>query len=171
MRRAVSLVSLLVAAGLAGQPLLAQTPAAPTAGIEKTFDATIDPKEMGGWMKVMAAEPNHVSAPHDKANAEYVLKQFKDWGWDARIETFNVLYPTPLKVSLEMVKPAFKATLTEKPVPGDASSSRTKDQLPAYVAFRGLLSMSTISFWASDIAVRQPCDCVWAFGRGSYPAI
>ena len=137
MRRAVSLVSLLVAASLAGQPLLAQTPAAPTAGIEKTFDATIDPKEMGGWMKVMAAEPNHVSAPHDKANAEYVLKQFKDWGWDARIETFNVLYPTPLKVSLEMVKPAFKATLTEKPVPGDASSSRTKDQLPAYVAFQG----------------------------------
>ena len=138
MRRAVSLVSLLVAAGLATQPLLAQTPpAAPTADIEKKFDAVIDPKEMGGWMKVMAAEPNHVGSPHDKANAELTLKQFKDWGWDAKIETFKVLYPTPLKVSLEMLKPAFKATLTEKPVPGDASSSRTKDELPAYVAFQG----------------------------------
>ena len=52
---------------------------------------------MGGWMKTMAAEPNHVGSPHDKANAELVLKQFKDWGWDAKIETFKVLYPTPIE--------------------------------------------------------------------------
>ncbi|HVY90452.1 MAG TPA: M28 family peptidase, partial [Hyphomonadaceae bacterium] len=85
-----------------------------------------------------AAEPNHVSSAHDKANAEMILKQFQDWGWDAKIETFRVLYPTPTKVALEMVgKNAFKATLTEKPIPGDATSSRTKDELPAYVAFQG----------------------------------
>ena len=54
----------------------------------------------------MAAEPNHVGSPHDKANAEFTLQQFKDWGWDAKIETFQVLYPTPKKVALELIRQA-----------------------------------------------------------------
>jgi N-acetylated-alpha-linked acidic dipeptidase len=108
------------------------------ADLETQFDAAISPAEMGEWMKTMAAEPNHVSSAHNKLNAEMTLKQFKDWGWDAKIETVKVLYPTPLQVGLELVgKKTFKATLTEAPIPGDATSSRTKDQLPAYVAFQG----------------------------------
>ena len=106
--------------------------------IEKAFDAAISPAEMDGWMKTMAAEPNHVGSTHDKTNAEETLALFKSWGWDAKIETFKVLYPTPLKVAVELTGPSgFKATLTEKPVPGDPTSSRTKDELPAYVAFQG----------------------------------
>ena len=31
----------------------------------------------------------------------------------------------------------FKATLTEAPIPGDETSARTKDALPAYVAYQG----------------------------------
>src|SRR5262249_59950298 len=113
-------------------------PANPLADLEKKFDASINNAEMGGWMKTMAAEPNHVGSAHDKANAEMTLKQFKDWGWDAKIETYKVLYPTPIQVGLELVgKKSFKATVTEAPIPGDATSSRTKDELPAYVAFQG----------------------------------
>ena len=128
---AFSLVTLVAApARMQGAPSAAD--------VEKQFDTAISPTEMGDWMKTMAAEPNHVSSAHDKANAEMTLKQFKDWGWDARIETFRVLYPTPIQVGLELEgKKAFKATLTEAPVPGDATSSRTKDELPAYVAFQG----------------------------------
>jgi len=59
--------------------------------LERRFDALIDTSEMGGWMKVMAAEPNHVGSAHNKANAEMVLQQFKSWGWDAHIETFDVV--------------------------------------------------------------------------------
>jgi N-acetylated-alpha-linked acidic dipeptidase len=143
MRKLISTVAFAAAAGfMIATPVLSQTadkPApAPTAELEKKFDAAIDPAEMGAWMKIMAAEPNHVGSTHDKANAEFTLKQFQDWGWDAKIETFQVLYPTPKKVALELKgKQAFKATLTEKPIPGDATSSRTKDELPAYVAFQG----------------------------------
>ena len=128
---AFSLVTLVAApARMQGAPSAAD--------VEKQFDTAISPTEMGDWMKTMAAEPNHVSSAHDKANAEMTLKQFKDWGWDARIETFRVLYPTPIQVGLELEgKKAFKATLTEAPVPGDSTSSRTKDELPAYVAFQG----------------------------------
>jgi N-acetylated-alpha-linked acidic dipeptidase len=135
MRRSVFLAASLLAAGLLATPVLSQQ--AP-ANIESRFDAFIAPKEMDGWMKKMAAEPNHVGSPHDKANAEDTLARFKAWGWDAKIETFDVLYPTPTRVSLDLVAPRrFKATLTEGPVAGDATSSRTKDELPAYVAFQG----------------------------------
>ncbi|CAN5303434.1 transferrin receptor-like dimerization domain-containing protein [soil metagenome] len=141
MRRAVTILALLLAVA-ASAPLAQPAPPAATAtsnaDLERRFDASIDPAEMGGWMKTMAAEPNHVGSPHDKANAEMVLAQFKEWGWDAKIETFEVLYPTPISETLEIVGPRpFKATLTEAPVPGDASSAKTKDQLPAYVAFGG----------------------------------
>jgi len=134
MRRLARGMSLLIAASLSTVPGHSQV--APD--IDKAFDAAIIPAEMDGWMKTMAAEPNHVGSAHDKANAEMTLSQFASWGWDAKIETFKVLYPTPIKVALELQGPnGFKATLTEKPVPGDQTSSRTKDELPAYVAFQG----------------------------------
>jgi N-acetylated-alpha-linked acidic dipeptidase len=135
MRKSVLFAASLLAIGLLAAPVLSQQ--AP-ADIESRFDTFISSKEMDGWMKKMAAEPNHVGSPHDKANAEDTLARFKAWGWDAKIEAFDVLYPTPLRVSLDLVTPRrFKATLTERPVPGDATSSRTKDELPAYVAFQG----------------------------------
>jgi N-acetylated-alpha-linked acidic dipeptidase len=119
----------------------AQAPAqtAPNAAdLEHQFDAAINPTEMGEWMRTMAAEPNHVGSPHDRANAEWVMAQFRSWGWDARIETFQVLYPTPIRVALDLVSPnSFSATLTEAPIDGDATSSRTEHELPAYVAFQG----------------------------------
>jgi N-acetylated-alpha-linked acidic dipeptidase len=106
--------------------------------LEKSFDAAIHPDDLRDWMKAMAAEPNHVGSPHDKANAEYELGLLKGWGWDAHIETFEVLYPTPISESLELTgdKP-FKATLTEGPVPGDASTEQVAAELPAYVAYQG----------------------------------
>jgi len=137
MRHPISTSLVLTAALFGINPLSAQT-APGTADLERRFDAMIDPMEMSGWMKTMAAEPNHVGSAHDKANAESVLAQFKDWGWDAHIETFQVLYPTPLSETLELTEPTrFKATLTEAPVPGDATSSRTANELPAYVAYQG----------------------------------
>ena len=141
MRRALSTGSVLLGVLFGVSATSAQTP--PTAqtanaDLERRFDASINPVEMGGWMKTMAAEPNQVGSPHNKANAEMVLAQFQSWGWDAHIETFEVLYPTPISESLELVGAApFKATLTEAPIPGDETSSRTKNELPAYVAYQG----------------------------------
>jgi N-acetylated-alpha-linked acidic dipeptidase len=134
MRPMASSISALAMAAVLTAPALAQ--GAPD--LEKRFDAMISPPQMSDWLKSMASEPNHVGSPHDKANAEWVLAQFKAFGWDAKMETFQVLYPTPISESLELLGPTpFKATLTEAPVPGDETSSRTRDQLPAYVAYQG----------------------------------
>jgi N-acetylated-alpha-linked acidic dipeptidase len=106
--------------------------AAEQRALEQRFDAALDPAELREWMRRMSAEPNHVGAPHNRQNAEYVRDLFRQWGWNAEIETFDVLYPTPKRLALEMVAPVqFAAALAEPPVAGDASSER-KDALPPY---------------------------------------
>src|SRR5258706_9313697 len=136
MRRVLSTGSVLfVLVGI--NPISAQTPA-PSVDLERRFDTAISSSEMGDWMKTMAAQPNHVGSPHNKANAEMVLAQFKSWGWDGHIEALKVLYPNPISETLELVGAVpFKATLTEAPIAGDATSSPTKNDLPAYVAYQG----------------------------------
>ncbi len=131
MRRFTTLAALL----LSSTAFAAESP---TAALEHSFDSFISSPEMDGWMKTLAAEPNHVGSPHNKANAEMVLSLFKQWGWDAKIEEFQVLYPTPISETLEVTGAnPYKVNLTEPEVPGDESSSRFKDGLPAYVAYQG----------------------------------
>ncbi|HXZ60879.1 MAG TPA: transferrin receptor-like dimerization domain-containing protein [Steroidobacteraceae bacterium] len=91
--------------------------------LEQRFDAQLDPAELRAWMKKLASAPNQVGSPHDKANAEFVRDLFRQWGWQAQIEVFEVLYPTLREHSLELVAPTrFTASLTEPPVEGDATS-------------------------------------------------
>lgn len=100
--------------------------------VEQRFDAQLSAAELRAWLKSMSSEPNQVGSPHDKANAEFMLQQFRDWGWQAQIETFNVLYPTPKHELLQLVAPhKFTARLQEPPIPGDATSA-AHGQLPPY---------------------------------------
>jgi N-acetylated-alpha-linked acidic dipeptidase len=146
MKRRSGLVALLSACAIgavstawAAPPSGRTAPAMDAKALEAKFDAQIDPAEMGRWLEQLASQPNHVGSAHDKANAEWIAAQLKSWGWDARIETFDVLYPTPISEALELVAgpgAGFKATLQEPPIPGDPPTY-TKDALPAYVAFQG----------------------------------
>src|SRR6204780_6017521 len=101
--------------------------------LEQRFDADLSAEDLRAWFQQMSSAPNHVGSPHDKANAEFQLAKFKEWGWDAAIETFSVLYPTPREVSVELIAPThFKALLSEPPIEGDSTSTQTKDELPPY---------------------------------------
>jgi N-acetylated-alpha-linked acidic dipeptidase len=65
-----------------------------------------------------------------------MLEKFREWGWDAELETFYVLYPTPKKLALELVAPTqFTARLNEPAVDGDRTSGKTQDALPPYHAY------------------------------------
>ncbi|MFZ4688021.1 MAG: M28 family peptidase, partial [Polymorphobacter sp.] len=124
---------------LLGSSALAMAQVSPEqAAREKKLDASISAAEQMGWLKSMASAPNHVGSAHDKANAEFILAQFKAWGWDAKIEEFEVLYPTPLKTELNLVAPVAVALGGQEPtIPEDATSANLKDALPPYVAFQG----------------------------------
>jgi N-acetylated-alpha-linked acidic dipeptidase len=103
---------------------------------EAKFRASPSPEKQKEYMRRLTAHPHHVGSPYDKDNAEWILAKFKEWGLDAHIETFEVLFPTPKEIKLEMVEPRkFIAKLSEPPIPVDPTSSQTGEQLPAYNAY------------------------------------
>ena len=87
-------------------------------------------------MQHLSARPHHVGSPYDKENAEWILAHFKEWGLDAHIETFDVLFPTPKVRVVEMVAPTkFTAKLEEPALAIDPTSNQKSEQLPTYNAY------------------------------------
>ncbi|HEY1900508.1 MAG TPA: transferrin receptor-like dimerization domain-containing protein [Steroidobacteraceae bacterium] len=100
--------------------------------VEKQLDAGIDAADLRTWLRDLAAAPNNVGSPHDRRNAEKIRAMLASWGWDARIETFRVLYPTPVAERVELLGSAHHvAQLIEPPIPGDPGSA-VPGALPAY---------------------------------------
>jgi N-acetylated-alpha-linked acidic dipeptidase len=84
----------------------------------------------------LSAEPHHLGSPYGARNARWILERFREYGLDASIETFYVLFPTPKQRVLELLEPVrFRAALAEPPVPGDPTSAQTGLQLPTYNAY------------------------------------
>jgi len=104
---------------------------------EEKMRAIPDPQNLRAYMQRLSARPHNVGSPYDKDNAEWLLSKFKEFGLDAQIETFNVLYPTPKERLVELVDggPHFTAKLQEPPVPEDPTSNQTAEQVPTYNAY------------------------------------
>ncbi|HLH03596.1 MAG TPA: M28 family metallopeptidase [Bryobacteraceae bacterium] len=104
--------------------------------LETKFRAMPSPEKQREYMKLLSARPHHVGSPYDKQNAEWLLARFKEWGFDAKIENFDVLFPTPNGNRVEMIEPKhFVAKLSEPPLAVDPTSSQRDEQLPAYNAY------------------------------------
>jgi len=128
----------LSAADNDSQPLYGFTPASSKAerDWENEFRKIPDPKILRDSMQLLTLRPHHVGSPYDKQNAEWILAQFKSWGLDAQIETFDVLFPTPKERVLEMTAPTkFVARLEEPAVAADPTSNQKSEQLPTYNAY------------------------------------
>jgi len=105
-------------------------------GWEAKFRAIPDPANLREYMKRLSARPHNVGSPYGKDNAEWMLAKFKEWGFDAHIETFDVLFPTPKERRLEMTAPTkFVAKLQEPSLAVDRTSGQRKEQLPTYNAY------------------------------------
>ncbi len=103
--------------------------------IESKFDKNLSKENIGETIKSLSSKPHAVGSPASKEIAEYILSLYKKWGWDAKIETFQVLFPTPNTRLLEMTSPtSYKALLKEPALKEDATSGQ-KDQLPTYNAW------------------------------------
>jgi N-acetylated-alpha-linked acidic dipeptidase len=100
---------------------------------EQRFRAIPDAKRVHANMTHLAAHPHNVGSADQRKNAEWMVARYKEWGWDAHIEQFDVLYPTPKTRVLEMVGPTnFKAKLDEPPLPGDPYTKDKSTQLPGF---------------------------------------
>ncbi len=103
--------------------------------LESKFDALISSENIGKTIKELTVKPHYLGSPASKEVAENLLAKFKSYGWDANIETYQVLFPTPKVRILEMTAPTkFKALLKEPALKEDATSGHP-DQLPSYNAW------------------------------------
>ena len=103
---------------------------------ETKFRSIPDSNLQREYMQRLTARPHHVGSPYDKDNAEWILSKFKEWGLDAHIETFQVLFPTPKERLLEMTAPTqFRAKLEEPALAVDPTSNQKSEQLPTYNAY------------------------------------
>lgn len=104
--------------------------------LEQQFDSYLNPENLRDWMKHMSSRPHHVGSPWSKQNAEFVATKFKEWGYEAEIEQFDVLMPIPKVRVLEMVAPEkFTATLKEPELEEDVSSALREGLLPGFNAY------------------------------------
>ncbi len=111
-----------------------------SAGVERDWEAKFKvipkPENLREYMRRLSARPHHLGSPYDKDNAEWILGKFKEWGWEAQIETFYVLFPTPIERLVEMIEPSkFTAKLEEPGLDVDPTSGQKDEQLPTYNAY------------------------------------
>jgi hypothetical protein len=104
----------MMAAAVAGMISAAPAMVAQSQSWDEKFRAMPQAVNIKNNMQRLAAHPHHVGSPYSKENAEWMVAQFKAWGWDASIEQFDVLFPTPKERRLELVEPTrFTAKLDE----------------------------------------------------------
>ncbi|MBZ5706726.1 MAG: M28 family peptidase [Acidobacteriia bacterium] len=145
MRRCATLLSLLLASLLLlattpdETPLLTGYSAASSRGErewEGKFRAIPTQQNLRDYMQRLSARPHHVGSPYDKDNADWIMSRLKEWGLDAHIENFDVLFPTPKVRVVELVEPIrFAAQLQEPALAIDPTSNQQSEQLPTYNAY------------------------------------
>jgi len=104
--------------------------------LETRLDEKIKAEELDEWLKHMSAKPHHAGSAASKETAEYIAQLMSSWGYQVKIEEFEVLLPTPRVRELQMVYPEnFTATLREDSLPEDLSTSVRENLLEPYNAF------------------------------------
>jgi N-acetylated-alpha-linked acidic dipeptidase len=116
---------------------LIPAPARPAADAWETRFRTIPSADsVRSYMRHLSARPHHLGSPYGLENARWMRDRFAGWGWDARIETFEVLFPTPKERVVELVAPRrFRALLEEPAIASDPTTAQRAEQLPGYHAY------------------------------------
>ncbi|WP_036602483.1 transferrin receptor-like dimerization domain-containing protein [Olivibacter sitiensis] len=112
-----------------------EKPSADQQALEQQFDALLSSESIREQVKLLADRPHHLGSARGKEVAELILAWFKQYGWQAKLETYHVLFPTPVERELQLLSPTpFTALLKEQVVEGDSYSTQ-EGQLPTYNAW------------------------------------
>ena len=112
---------------------------------EEKLRAIPSTENLRAYMQRLSARPHHVGSPYDKDNAEWITAKFKEFGFDTRIESYDVLFPTPKERQVELLdcsgasgtdcRAKFTAKLEEPSLPEDPTSNQKSEQLPTFNAY------------------------------------
>jgi len=103
--------------------------------IEKLFLGQIDRDHIGAAIKEFSAFPHNVGSAGSRELAEKLEKRFREYGFETRIDVYQVLFPAPVTRILEMTAPvSYKALLSEPALKEDSTSGQ-KNQLPTFNAW------------------------------------
>ena len=104
--------------------------------LEAAFDEQLSTDDLRAWMKRLSAKPHHVGSAYGKENAEYLAELFKSWGYDTKLERYDILFPVPEHRQLQLLEPRqFTASLEERALVEDPSTSVGDELLPPYNAY------------------------------------
>ena len=112
-----------------------KTNAAIQVALEEKFDNMLSSSAIGETIKELSAYPHALGSAKGKQVAENILAKFNSWGFDSRIETYQVLFPTPKTRVLEMTGPTMYKALLKEPALKEDGTSAQQDQLPTYNAW------------------------------------
>ncbi len=139
------LLSFLLLASLAVQSLSQSNPAlfgfdnassSTQRSLEARFDSLLSSNNLRDWMKRLTARPHHLGSAYNKENADFIASLFRSWGYDTKLEQFEVLFPTPKTRIVQMTAPEkFTLRLNEPTVEGDPTTAQQNEQLPSYNAY------------------------------------
>ena len=138
MAASLGAVFLAVTPAAENDSLLGFTPesAAEQLELERTFDSHITADNMAEWMEYITSKPIYVGSPHNKETADWMVEQFRSWGFDAELAEYHVMFPTPRIRELELLSPTrYTAKLREPTVEGDRTSGIEENRLPTYNAY------------------------------------
>ncbi len=105
--------------------------------MEESLRAVPEPARIEAYMRRMATEPHHAGSAAGRGVAEYALRLFRQFGLEARIETFDVFLPYPKERMVELTGPTPYRLRLEEPNFAEDPDSRDKNQLATYNAYSG----------------------------------
>jgi N-acetylated-alpha-linked acidic dipeptidase len=101
--------------------------------LEKRIDDLIDPADQDAWMRKLTERPHHLGSDYGLENARFMKGLYESWGFDAQIETFEVLFPKPVERKLELN--GWSAGLAEPTIKEDPTGRASKEALPLFNAY------------------------------------
>jgi N-acetylated-alpha-linked acidic dipeptidase len=119
-------------------PILGFTAASGTRQLEleSQYDSSLDVGNLEEWIRYITSKPVYTGSPHNKETTDWMVEQFNSWGFETRLDVYQVLYPTPRIRELELLEPTrYTAQLREPTIPEDATSGIEEDRLLTFNAY------------------------------------
>ena len=72
--------------------------------LERRFMTVPDSQTAESVHAFLSREPHFAGSPEDRRNADYVLERFRQFGFDAALEDFDVLLSEPREIKVELLE-------------------------------------------------------------------